>query len=109
MEYFVFYIEFEDKVIPVYCLEFIEDPCIKGHYLFTGVKHLDDNAFPDLKVHSISLPKNNIKYYIKGKEKIKTKETPNTETEQLTVETTVEEFYENETKKTKKRNKRKAK
>lgn len=70
MQYYIFYIEFEEKVMPVYCLDLIQDPIIEDHYLFTGVKHLDDAAFPDLKVNSISLPKKSIKYYLKGKEKV---------------------------------------
>ena len=66
MEYYIFYITFEDKVMPIYCTQIADDPIVENHYLFTGVKHLDDKAFPALKVHSISLPKGDIKYYLKG-------------------------------------------
>ena len=68
MEYFLFYISFEGKIMPIYCLEIEDDPIIKGHTLFKGVKHLNDDAFPKLKVHQISLPTEDIKYYLKGNE-----------------------------------------
>ena len=68
MEYFIFYIKFEEKIMPIYCTGIGDDPIVEDHYLFTGVKHLDDKAFPALKVHSISLPKGDIKYYLKGTE-----------------------------------------
>ena len=68
MDYFIFYIKFQDKIMPIYCLEIEDDPIIEGHTLFKGIKHLSDDAFPKLKVKQISLPKKDIIYYIKGKE-----------------------------------------
>ena len=52
--------------MPIYCTSIEVDPIIDGHCVFKGVKHLDDKAFPMLKVTEISLPKSDIKYYLKG-------------------------------------------
>lgn len=68
MDYFLFYVSFEGKIMPIYCSEIEDDPIIQGHTLFKGVKHLNDDAFPKLKVREISLPSKDIKYYLKGKE-----------------------------------------
>ena len=68
MDYFLFYISFEGKVMPIYCSDIEDDPIIEGHTLFKGVKHLNDDAFPKLKVNEISLPTKDIKYYLKGNE-----------------------------------------
>ena len=97
MEYFIFYIKFEDKIMPIYCTGIGDDPIVEDHYLFTGVKHLDDKAFPALKVHSISLPKGDIKYYLKGAEEELSKiveqeeELPSEEEEFLSEEESEEE------------------
>tara|TARA_R110000824_G_scaffold270833_1_gene459280 strand:- start:62 stop:409 length:348 start_codon:yes stop_codon:yes gene_type:complete len=66
MEYYIFYMNFEDKVMPIYCTGIEVDSIMDQHCLFTGVKHLDDKAFPMLKVNAISLPKADIKYYLRG-------------------------------------------
>ena len=65
-EYYIFYVKFEDKVIPIYCQEIKVDPILEGHTLFIGIKHLDDSSFPKLKIQQISLPSSDIKYYLKG-------------------------------------------
>lgn len=61
--------------MPIYCASIEDDPIIDGHTLFKGVKHLNDDSFPKLKVNQISLPKKDILYYIKGEEKVESKET----------------------------------
>lgn len=65
-EYFIFYVQFEDKIMPIYCNEIKVDPILEGHTLFMGIKHLDDSSFPKLKIKQISLPSADIKYYLKG-------------------------------------------
>ena len=91
MEYYIFYMTFEDKVMPIYCTGIGDDPLVEDHYLFTGVKHLDDKAFPSLKVNAISLPKKTIKYYLKGVE------VPIEEKEQIDDESEeIEEYSEEE-------------
>ena len=64
--YFIFYVGFEDKIMPIYCREIKSDPILEGHTLFIGIKHLDDSSFPKLKINEISLPSSDIKYYLKG-------------------------------------------
>jgi hypothetical protein len=66
MEYYIFYIKFDEKIMPIYCTEIVDDPIVEGHTLFKGVRHLQDEAFPKLKVSQISLPKSDIKYYLRG-------------------------------------------
>ena len=68
MDYYLFYMNFEEKVMPIYCSSIEDDPIIEGNILFKGLKHLNDAAFPKLKVNEISLPKGSIKYYLKGEE-----------------------------------------
>ena len=43
-EYFIFYVGFEDKIMPIYCREIKVDPILEGHTLFIGIKHELANA-----------------------------------------------------------------
>ena len=65
-KYFVFYVMFDGAKVPVFCNEVKEDPYIKEHFLYCGVEKLSDNVFPDLVVDSISLPKEDVIYYVSG-------------------------------------------
>lgn len=76
MDYYIFYIKFDDKIMAIYCSEMMDDPKVEGHTLFKGVKYLNDDAFPRLKVSEISLPKIDIKYYLKGTEVEEEEEIP---------------------------------
>tara|TARA_B100001123_G_C14588011_1_gene740818 strand:- start:120 stop:464 length:345 start_codon:yes stop_codon:yes gene_type:complete len=93
MEHYIFYMKFETKIMPIYCTGIVDDPLIDGHYLFTGVKHLDDKAFPALRINSISLPKADIKYYLKGLEEELTEELAAelSEVENITAQQQLEE------------------
>lgn len=99
MEYFLFYISFEGKIMPIYCLEIEDDPIIKGHTLFKGVKHLNDDAFPKLKVNQISLPTQDIKYYLKGNEIVEVEKASAAPKKDYIHEVSDEDFQEQESKK----------
>ena len=65
-KYFVFYVTFDGSKVPIFCKEVKEDPYIKEHFLYSGVEKLSDSVFPELVVNSISLPKEDVIYYVSG-------------------------------------------
>ena len=63
---FVFYVMFDEAKVPIFCTEVKEDPYIKDYFLYSGVEKLSDSVFPELIVDSISLPKEDVVYYVSG-------------------------------------------
>ena len=70
--YFVFYVMFDESKVPIFCSGVEDDPYIKDYFLYKDVEKLSDNVFPDFKVDQISLPKEDVVYYVSGtKEEMK--------------------------------------
>ena len=59
---------YEGKQVPIACESVSDDPLLDGHYLLKGVRGLKDNAYPAIKIHSLSTKKSDVNYYVMGEE-----------------------------------------
>lgn len=67
-EKYIFYIDMGSGVIPVKCSSVTTDTLKEGNILLGGITSVKDNNHPDLVIHTMSVSKDTIQYYIVGRE-----------------------------------------
>jgi len=66
-ERYIVYITFGEKEFPVECKSMCNDDFREEMIKLTDVKGLSDNAFPDIQINDLCIPKSMIQYYFIGK------------------------------------------
>lgn len=62
----IVYVDLGDGMLPIVCSSIVEDIIKDGFVKLTNVSSIKDNKFPFIKVQSMCIPKDSIKYYVEG-------------------------------------------
>ena len=75
----IVYIDMSESTFPVLC-DSIEQDKIRDDFVnLVNVKGMKDNVYPFVKIESLSIPRENIRYYVEGYIEIEKKEVQQTE------------------------------
>jgi hypothetical protein len=66
---YIVYITFGEATVPVLCTGMVDDEFREGMIYLKEVSDLKDNMYPKVLIEDMSIPKDMIKYYLKGTEK----------------------------------------
>ena len=75
----IVYVDMSESTFPVLCDKIEQDKIREDFVNLVNVKGMKDNVYPFVEIESLSLPRENIKYYVEGYIEIKEKEVQQTD------------------------------
>jgi len=63
---FICYVRFGEETVPLVCEEIEQSSLLDNHIVLKGTKMIEDNFLPILDIKEMSIPKEQIEYYVSG-------------------------------------------